>query len=105
VTKERDRSNKERKRAWRDQQRAAALADLPLPIEELDALFDMLDEQLPRQGCDHSRRLTRAWLEAHAHDVATVFAWLDKHSGFCDCEVLANVEQSVADVKHAPTVH
>ena len=25
------------------------------------------------------------------------FKWLDEHGGFCDCEILANVEQHVSD--------
>jgi hypothetical protein len=88
---------KELKRQWRDGQRAMARAELPLPFDELKALFDMLDAEVPRQGCDKTRRLTRRWLEWRGHDIETVFAWLDQHGGFCDCEVLANVEQHVDD--------
>ncbi len=86
---------KKQKGQWRDQQRKAALAALPLPLPELKAMFDMLDVEFPRQGCDHTRRLTRAWLESRGHDVARVFVWLDAQGGFCDCEILANVEQQV----------
>jgi hypothetical protein len=86
---------------WRDQQRKAALAALPLPVPELKAMFDMLEVEFPRQGCDHTRRLTRAWLESRGHDVGMVFAWLDTHSGFCDCEILANVEEKVDDATKA----
>jgi hypothetical protein len=88
---------KQLKTQWRDEQRTTAFAALPLPVRELKAMFDMLDVELPRKGCDHSRRLTRAWLHLHGHDVERVFAWLDTQSGFCDCEVLANVEQQVHD--------
>ena len=60
-------------------------------------MFDMLDTELPRQGCDRTRRLTRRWLEEHGYDAEPVFAWLGQVGGFCDCEVLANVEQHVDD--------
>jgi hypothetical protein len=55
-------------------------------------LFDMLDRELPRKGCDHSRRLTSAYLAEHGLASEQFSQWLDKHGGFCDCEVLANVE-------------
>ena len=88
---------KQRKRRWREGQRAEARAALPLPFEELKVMFDMLDAALARHGCDHTRRLTRLWLEGRRHDTQHVFAWLDEHGGFCDCEVLANVERHVDD--------
>ncbi len=78
---------------WKDSQRAAARAKLPLPNDQLQALFDMLDRELPRAGCDRTRRLTESFLRQRDHDVAAVFAWLDDNGGFCDCEVLANTEQ------------
>jgi hypothetical protein len=89
------------KAQWRDQERKAVLAALPLPVPELKAMFDMLDVEFPRQGCDHTRRLTRAWLERRGHDVEKVFAWLDTQGGSCDCEILANVEERVDDATKA----
>src|SRR5262252_488969 len=83
------------KAQWRNQERKLALAALPLPVSELKAMFDMLDVEFPRQGCDRTRRLTRAWLERRGHDVERVFAWLDTQGGYCDCLILANVEQNV----------
>jgi len=58
-------------------------------------MFDMLDAELPRKGCDHSRRLTHEWLASRSHDIERVFAWLDTQGGYCDCEILANVEERV----------
>jgi hypothetical protein len=60
----------------------------------MEALFDMLDERLPLDGCDHTRRLTDAWLTERSHPVDRVHCWLDDNGGFCDCEVLANSEQA-----------
>jgi hypothetical protein len=90
-------AQKKLKAQWRDQQRSANLATLPLPVAELKALFTMLDVEFARQGCDHTRRLSRAWLESRGHDVDQVFAWLDTKGGYCDCEILANVEEQVDD--------
>jgi hypothetical protein len=85
---------KARLKAWRDEQRDKARALLPLPDEGMKALFDMLDEQLPKTGCDHTRRLTEEWLRTLGHPVEKVNVWLDENGGFCDCEVLANAEQA-----------
>jgi hypothetical protein len=77
----------------RDKQRKAARAAFPLPPNDLRAMFGTLDSQLVHMACDHTRRLTRKWLEEHGHDIAPVFAWLDANGGYCDCEVLLNAEQ------------
>src|SRR5262249_31012147 len=90
-------AQKELKRQWCDVQRAEARAALPLPFDELKAMFDMLDSELARCGCDHTRRLTRRWLGERCHDAELVFAWCDQHGCFCDCEVLANVEPHFDD--------
>ena len=97
-----DKSSKKRLKALaRDHERKAALAALPLAVTELAAMFDMLNIQLPLEGCDHSRRIAKAWLARRGHDVETVFAWLDTQGGYCDCEILANVEQRVDEAKNA----
>lgn len=97
-----DKPSKKRLKALvRDHQRKAALAALPLPATELAAMFDMLNIELPLQGCDHTRRITKGWLAGRGHDVESVFDWLDTQGGYCDCEVLANVEEKVEEAKKA----
>jgi hypothetical protein len=85
---------KARLRAWREEERDKARALLPLPDEGMKALFDMLDEELPKAGCDHTRRLTEHWLRTQGHTVESVIVWLEENGGFCDCEALANAEQA-----------
>jgi hypothetical protein len=80
-------------RQWKERERATARAALPLPDDHLQALFDALDREVPARGCDHTRRLTREFLERDGLPVDAVFAWLDQQGAFCDCEVLANVEE------------
>ena len=81
-------------REWQERQRAEAREALPMPDPEMLAMFDMLDVELPRQGCDHTRRITQSWLEGRGHDVEKVLAWLNDTGGYCDCEVLANSEDA-----------
>lgn len=90
---------KELLRQIRERQRAEARAVLPLPDEELQAMFDELDRELPIQGCDHTRRLTLLFLAWRGLPTEAVLLWLDDNGGFCDCEVLANVEEHWLDCR------
>jgi len=94
------RRRKEMLREWREQQRAEARAALPLPDDQLQAMFDTLDRELSiRGGCDRTRRITQEYLEQCGHSIETVLAWLDNNGGFCDCEVLANAEEAWLDCR------
>lgn len=85
---------KARSRAWRDSERDAAKARLPLGHIEMKTLFETLEQRLRDGGCDHSRRFTDRWLAEHGHSAEGVHRWLDKNGGFCDCEALANAEEA-----------
>ena len=76
-----------------DRRRKEAEAGLPLTKAELSALFDHLDQALV-DGCDHSLRLTRQFLSQRNLPEATIIPWLGKYGGYCDCEVLGNVEDA-----------
>lgn len=75
-------------------QRAEAEARMPISKADLRALFDYLDDALPTHGCDRSLRLTTSFLQSRALNPASVLPWLGEYGGFCDCEVLANVEDA-----------
>lgn len=85
-------------RAHKERERAAFAASLPLPKADLAALFDHLDARLGEAACDHTLSLTTAFLTGRGLDVARVSAWLRESGGYCDCEVLANVEEKLEDV-------
>jgi hypothetical protein len=75
-----------------ERQRAEAIAAMPISQGQLSRLFDYLDSALAA-GCDHSLKFTRQFLQANNLPEATVISWLGEYGGYCDCEVLANVEQ------------
>lgn len=81
---------RDRKRAWKEEQRALARKDFPLANDMLEELFEAVDSSLERNGCDHTLRLTRAWLVERGQPPEAMIAWLAKHGGHCDCEVIAN---------------
>jgi len=72
-----------------EQERAEAC--MPISKAHLAQLFDHLDTAL-EAGCDHSFRFTLAFLQAKGLPQASIIPWLGEYGGFCDCEVLANVE-------------
>jgi len=73
---------------------AEAIASMPISLDGLAKLFDYLDEQLGEQGCDHTPRMTKAFLEEKQLNPTVMLPWLEKYGGYCDCDVLANVEDS-----------
>lgn len=57
-------------------------------------MFDYLDEKLGTEGCKNDLTLTVAYLKNHGvKDLDNAIAWLQSKGGYCDCEVLANVEE------------
>jgi hypothetical protein len=74
-----------------ERNRREAESRMPLSKDDLAALFDYLDQALI-EGCDHSLRFTQAFLTSRSLSESTIVPWLGEHGGYCDCEVLANVE-------------
>lgn len=68
------------------------LDSLPMRLEIFQELFDYLDGNLG-EGCDNDMTLTIRFLEEKkVENVEHVIEWLNENGGYCDCEVLANVE-------------
>ena len=84
----------------RAKQRAEARSTLPLPAGQMRHLFDMLDQELPRRGCDHTLRITEEWLRDERLEVEGVLNWLRTNGGYCDCEALLNAEEQFQDCMH-----
>ena len=65
----------------------------PLNHDELNKLKKYLSE---KGGCDGTLKYTAEWLKntakKPAFEAEQIMAWLQQHGGFCDCEVVLNVE-------------
>jgi hypothetical protein len=85
-----DNIDRNRKRAWKDEQKALARASFPLSDESMEQLFSSVDQMLEADGCDHTLRITESWLKRNGFDKQATVAWLKEHGGCCDCEVIAN---------------
>ena len=83
---------KQAKDAYLQAAQARSAALMPLDRPQLEALLRHVDAALEANHCDHSRAATDAWADAAGVDVARLHAGLEEYGGFCDCEVVMNVD-------------
>ena len=71
---------------------------LPTSRENFKGLFDYLDEQLSDNPCDDTLKFSVTFLQSLKLDnIEEITKWLDENGGYCDCEVLANLEEKFDD--------
>ncbi|MEI8256360.1 MAG: DUF2695 domain-containing protein [Deltaproteobacteria bacterium] len=68
------------------------LTDLYESIDGAVRIAQSIDSAVYTSGCDGSLRGVRAWCRARKIDVKSVCASLEEFGGFCDCEVVMNVD-------------
>ena len=79
---------KELSKVWRE----AQCRDYWLTEENVQELFEYLEEQLDNTGCDHTLHHTERWLKDNISQdmIQKVIAEITDMGGYCDCEVLLN---------------
>ncbi len=91
-----DDRKKQLKARFKQNEREVLSASLPIAVDELKYLLSCLnDESLV---CDHTLKNTTAFLMARNINPAAVVPWLNKHGGYCDCEVIGNVYDAVGHI-------
>jgi Protein of unknown function (DUF2695) len=65
---------------------------MPIGPEELERLFDYLEAQDADARCDRSLTLTMAWASENGIEQGPLASALREFGGYCDCEVLANID-------------
>jgi Protein of unknown function (DUF2695) len=90
--KSRTDERRELKRAFKKSERAAARELMVLDEAALRSLFGHVDAALASRGYDHSLLATREWALANSVEPDALAASLAHFGGFCDCEVVANVQ-------------
>ena len=67
---------------------------LPMSRDNFKKLFDYLDTELNDKSCDDTNRLTKTFLkQISVENIDEILEWLADKGGYCDCEILANVEE------------
>jgi hypothetical protein len=80
------------RRAAEQCSRSSDEARIPISRADLAQLFAHLDIVLSK-GCAHTLAHTREFLNTHKLPESAILPWLAEYGGYCDCEVLANVEE------------
>lgn len=93
-----DKTEIERRKQIKKELRAKAKIEfetsLPTSREKFTQLFNYLDENLSEFSCDDSLKLTSEFLqENEIKNIDEIKNWLGEKGGYCDYEVLNNVEE------------
>jgi hypothetical protein len=68
--------------------------NLPMSLDKFKKLFDYLDKELSGKECDHTNNLTKEYLnKIGQNNVEAILEWLSNNNGYCDCEILENIEE------------
>ncbi|MBL8507950.1 DUF2695 domain-containing protein [Chitinimonas sp. JJ19] len=85
-----DAVDRDRKKAWKLQQRKLAQQAFPIADSLLESMFEAVDAKVEAVGCNHTLRFTESWIAENRQPAESILDWLNEHGGFCDCEVLTN---------------
>jgi hypothetical protein len=79
---------------FREKQREEFEQNLPIDRKVFKKLFDYLDNQFEENDCDDTNKMTVEFLKKQkVENIEVVLNWLIENGGYCDCEILANVEE------------
>jgi hypothetical protein len=92
ASKDEKARRKQLKDAYLRAEQAASAALMPLDRARLESLLDHVDAAVESEGCDHTRRATDAWAVQHGVELDRLHEGLEEYGGFCDCEVVMNVD-------------
>jgi Protein of unknown function (DUF2695) len=68
-----------------------------MPHEDLRDLFNYLDRS-DAPPCDHTLRNTIEFIKKRGLNEERIIPWLRENGGFCDCEVIFNVEEKFEEI-------
>ena len=83
--------------AWKKQQAEQMEDSMPLSKRDLSDLFDFLKRK-GTPSCDHTLEATTQFLRRRKLPADKILSWLRQHGGYCDCEVIYNVEDKFGEV-------
>ncbi|SON62146.1 hypothetical protein MSIMFI_03667 [Mycobacterium simulans] len=78
--------------AYQEAQRLAGPQLTLIDYDQLDELLNYIEERSDDQPCDHSPRHAQRWAESRGIDWPELQRELREFGGYCDCEILFNVE-------------
>ncbi|KEH97606.1 DUF2695 domain-containing protein [Clostridium botulinum] len=71
---------------------------LPFNKALFEELFNYLDEVLENYECDDTLKYTTKFLKDKNIPLEKSLNWMNENGGYCDCEVLANIEDKILEL-------
>ena len=93
------RRKKELLKNFKNDEKSEFRESLPFSIEIFKELFNYINIGLESDGCDDTLKYTKKFLENNNLPLKKVIEWLEENGGYCDCEVLANIEEKILDIE------
>ncbi len=87
-----DQQRRDVRRAYKETERGRAREAMVLDEAQLSDLLDYLGVHVAEAGCDHTLRFTEAWASERGIESSVFVRSVKQFGGYCDCEVVANVE-------------
>ena len=81
----------------RQKEEQAFLENLPINKETILELFDYLYDNDAIKNCNHNFKITNTFLEEKDIKNDKIHAWFNEFGGYCDCEILYNIEEKFED--------
>ncbi len=78
--------------AYRNAERVARIALMPITEQQLGVLIGFVDERVVADGCDHTTRFAEQWAGRHSVPWEQLAEALAEFGGYCDCEIVMNCE-------------
>lgn len=88
---------KELLKQYTQEQKSSLINSLPFSTILFEQLLDYLDERLGIDGCDDTLKYTIKFLNDNNLPVEKTLDWMRKNGCYCDCEVLANIEDKISE--------
>jgi len=66
---------------------------LPASKEQIESLFEYIEDELYENECDHTSRLAMKFLMQNKLPFPPVIAWLQDNGGYCDCKIMESIER------------
>ena len=89
--------DKKAKKAFRkefeENEKKAFIDSLPMKETDFPPLFDFLDNELSANECQEDFSSLKKYCEKENLNFDALSEWFKKHGGYCDCEIIANVEE------------
>ncbi|HMS38762.1 MAG TPA: DUF2695 domain-containing protein [Pyrinomonadaceae bacterium] len=68
------------------------LASLPITKEEMEAMFEFIEDELYETECDDTAKFAMQFMLNENLPFPKILAWLNANGGHCDCKIMQNIE-------------